>query len=490
MIDTIKVSIPLTEVQYTHIDNIHKGIDKEGWARYNRFTEEARLPVKKGEFENSHPSYSRDINWSLHPENFIEGVSYLSVELSLPKFWYGHNIRLLYDFAKALKLLKLDLEAGLSISGEIALPEIEKWNLRRLDICYAWKFPKQSTAKTFLDSLKKLHFPRKKPIIYPDSIMFSGTTYSVKFYLKYPEFRKNDLPELVKEEVDLECINKLEKMAEGVLRFEVSLRSKYLDRQSHIKTIGDLLNLKIEYNYLGEWPEDEIEIALLFKGFIWGEVPNYALLRQQALSDYLENLSYGIKQLSLPSRLHLQSMIYHLWNEGNFDSYFDSDVRFDLEDYIYELFEIAEEKNCSLEVVKIDKLEESLCYFLNKFLGSQRKMETVDVINEKLESTYKPLKAAKLTSFWLYLQTFGLQRTKEKFGHDSFYALKRDLNKAGVSIIETPESLGKKDEDFLRTFEFKIPSPYVVNTKDEPRDIDIPYEALRKRLVHLSSEDC
>ena len=53
---------------------------------------------------------------------------------------------------------------------------------------------------------------------------------------------------------------------------------------------------------------------------------------------------------------------------------------------------------------------------------------------------------------------------------DSFYRIKRQFKEAGVSLIES-ETLVNAADRFRRNFKFRVPSEYVVNELDKPRDI-------------------
>lgn len=112
-----------------------------------------------------------------------------------------------------------------------------------------------------------------------------------------------------------------------------------------------------------------------------------------------------------------------------------------------------------------------LQYFLGRFLGGNRGMDSADQVEIKLLNKFKQVKAARLTSFWLYVQKFGSEKAKQVFGNDSYYASKRDLKAADVSLIEPPK-LVLVDKDFIQSFKFELPSPHVTNIVDDFRDSD------------------
>jgi II/X family phage/plasmid replication protein len=152
-------------------------------------------------------------------------------EGSLPKLWYGENIHLLYanQFKPVLELLNKGI---LKAFGEFA--PIELWEIQRLDLPYAWKFENEEKSKDIIQYIKEnVEYPRKNKHPYGlESVDFGnkGST-KVKFYRKLPEFKKGDykhLNLLLEVETD-----ELLKLAEGVVRFEVTLRKQ--DLQIHFK---------------------------------------------------------------------------------------------------------------------------------------------------------------------------------------------------------------------------------------------------------------
>ena len=111
-------------------------------------------------------------------------------------------------------------------------------------------------------------------------------------------------------------------------------------------------------------------------------------------------------------------------------------------------------------------------FLLAKFIGENAGMQKVDEIESKLMEVYKPVKAARLMSFWLYIQRFGSAKAKEAFGHNSYYVSKRELKQAGVSLIEPPSgnNVTVIDRDFMRDFRLEVPSQFATNKVDDFRN--------------------
>ena len=118
-----------------------------------------------------------------------------------------------------------------------------------------------------------------------------------------------------------------------------------------------------------------------------------------------------------------------------------------------------------------DNPTEILQYFLERFIG-EHGMQPIDEIETKLLEIYKPVKAARLLSFWLYIQRLGTEKAKEMFGHNFYYVAKRDLKKAGIGLVEATNTAITLKPDFIRTFKLQVPSQHVTNRFDDFPDHD------------------
>lgn len=225
----------------------------------------------------------------------------------------------------------------------------------------------------------------------------------------------------------LEWINYLEQKAEGVLRYEATLRANYL-RQKKIKTIGDLLKTSMEASKF-ELKSDEFELNT--------DEEKIAFLKV-VLAWNLEN-----KQISAD-----ENDFIHLKNEQIFDSPIGT-----------------------VTVVYRTVIQELLQFFLDRFIGDKG-MQRVSEVEAKLEARFKPIKAARLLSMWLYIQRFGSQKAKEKFGARTYYYAKSDMKKADVSLAELDDNVIKLSPGFFQEFKPRVPSSFVTNTYDDFRDGD------------------
>lgn len=439
MLDTVKLGIPLTSRQFDRIENFAFNSTTPQYVIFHPDTGDFRFRRITGLANADQNSFHREIRWDV-PHRYSEGDTYLTVELSLPKLYYGQNINLLYDFIAGLELLKGLLEKNFGLRGRGKLASFYEWQLWRIDCCYAWKCPTQNIARQILDSLTHLHFPRKKPHIYPgESIMFAGTTYSLKFYLKLPEFRKNSLKPLIKAGAAYEWLNYCERIATGVLRVEATLRRKYLKARGLLK-VSDLLKPVIEYEFnQDDHPENfDYETAI------------FAISAYHAAQDEAEDWESVIHEAQDGTRFNLP--------EGYEFEYWTSEDKF-----------IYRHTGSGFILRKTDQPTAILQYLLVKFLGQNPGMQHTDEVEALLNDAFKPVKAARLMAMWLYVQRFGTDRTKEAFGKDSYYYAKADMRKAGVSLIEPPKNVIRLDPKFSQQFKVVVPSEYVVNRVDEFR---------------------
>jgi Phage replication protein CRI len=445
MIDTLKLGIPLSESQYKRIRQVSTDCDRWQWVMLNEFTGDLLFRRVSGMAKTDGESFHRELRWDI-PSHY-EPDCKLSLEFSIPKYWYGHNIHLLYDFVEALRHLKRSLETQFKLKTRAQLPDVMTWQVFRVDVCYTWKFPSQQSCHNFLESLKRIHFPRKKPIIYPTALMFAGTTYSLKFYEKLPEFKQHDRKTLLKSKACLSWVDHCESLANGVLRVEATLRRQYL-RLKGLHTIGDLLKPFQTY----EWPDGEmpdsheeqlVTILLASKWKLEAKGVDISFIRTGLDPSSQTPLYDGMEFPICPFKVEL--------NDGT----------------VYE-----RSNPITLTFKKQDSLVVILQYLLTKFVGSEAKMQTVDQVQLKLMEFYKPVKAARLVSVWLYVQRFSSAEAKEVFGKDSFYKSKREMKAAGVSLIEPPHSrsITIVEKDFFQNFRLEIPSPHVTNKVDDFRD--------------------
>jgi hypothetical protein len=436
MIDTLKLLVQLTLEQHQRIHFIASQKDRWQWVQFNPFHSALQFRKFDGVMQADSNSFHREIRWAV-PHEWKEDTC-LVIEFSVPKFWYGHNVFLLYDWFNALQEFRQQLNQQLVLEGELELPAIAEWRLGRVDVCYAWKFPTQELAKGFLNSLKTIKFPWKTPTIYPDSILFRGASYSLKFYLKLPEFKSHDQKELIRRKAALEWVNYLEKQATGVLRVEATLRWLYLKR-NNIVTVADLVSEKCQLFWDGEAPTTKEEEAsylsalTLYRQFERTGKEEFNPSDEESITDGME-LSCPALMLEMNGKQHEIPPLKAIYR------------RMETTTYILQTL-------------------------LTRYLGDAV-MRTVDKVQTILLEHYKPAKAFRLTAFWLMVQKFGSEPAKESYGQRNYYTAKSDLKKAGISLVEPPKPAISSVvlAEFLDQFRFAVPSHNVVNPFDVDRD--------------------
>jgi II/X family phage/plasmid replication protein len=224
MIDTIRFHIPITPKIHTLLEQ-----QSHEYTKKNKSTGNLDYVYHKNEITVG--SFNRDLNFTLKDTS-------VDIELSLPKYWYGHNVLLLYP-SQIPEVIKELYDEFVIYFGDFTY--YDQWRITRIDICYAWKFEDQLQADRALSILRLLSYPQKKTMQHETGVSFSGRYLTLKAYLKQPEFRKNDYPKLHKKNMD-DFAREVFDLANGVLRFEVGLREEVFntyfgDIRLHVKDV-------------------------------------------------------------------------------------------------------------------------------------------------------------------------------------------------------------------------------------------------------------
>ncbi len=442
MIDTIKLAIPVTKSQQRKLQ--HLSSLTKVW-RWVQFHPDEGLAVRRhpGIVITDGESYHRELRWDVNDGS--QPRFYL--EFSVPKFWQGHNIYLLYDWVAPLNHLRKLIQNQCSVK----LPRVEQWELCRLDLCYAWAFPSQPDLDAYFENLRGIRMPYKRdPVWRKDSVFFPGTTYSAKLYKKLPEFKAHDRPALLKDGMCLEWVNYLEDIATGVLRFECVFRRQWLKNRG-LLTVGDIVpHHNPIVDPLIEWDDSICQ----WQHFL-PEVSVWLILSNIYDDDELINSFHS--QLASGSLTTLKDGEYF-----SLQSPLDFTIEYDGNEY--HLTHPAGGFHVRQYSIVMQIIQE----MLTKMIG-EGCMHSDNEVKKLLLDTYKPVKAARLTAFWLYVQRFGVESAKEIYGRESFYQSRSDLKKAGIDLIERPSNVTYLDDDFWRSFRMKAPSIHVVNKADNDR---------------------
>jgi len=186
--------------------------------------------------------------------NFIE------VNFSLPKYVYGTNIYQWLD--------ELNFPSRLEDAYMYSIKNLYRWinrflnknlnfyglyELVRLDACYNHFFPDIDVALTALEHIKSISVQKKGKALrsqpYLTSFMTVNSLYSFKVYHKGTEFRDKDKVVLrevnkiqSKQRYDLDG---LQKVADCILRYEMTSHSKHLSYLWKMQTIRDELGRRL-----------------------------------------------------------------------------------------------------------------------------------------------------------------------------------------------------------------------------------------------------
>lgn len=191
------------------------------------------------------------------------------IELSLPKFFNGQNVDLLYNYRCGI----IDFITYIYQFFRVSPPDEQKIRdieVSRIDFCYYYKFQSQIHALDFIRSFKYWSQHKRKRVHYYDtSVMFVGASYTLKFYMKYDEFQKHDKKEIIKNIASLmdlkddelksddikkdlkeytDMISYCDAFSTGMVRSEFTVRKKKLNYDG-IYTIGNLFDLDLIVYY-------------------------------------------------------------------------------------------------------------------------------------------------------------------------------------------------------------------------------------------------
>lgn len=146
--------------------------------------------------------------------------------VSLCKLVYGENVHMLYNLSAACEVLRWRLIRDSGVSDREIAP-VSDWVLTRVDLCYSYVVGEKA-ARTWLGWCGAHSMGRKETLVYPNSVYYKGSSYTLKWYHKGPEFRRHDAVQLVAGGRRPEEVRELADLADRVLRVEVMVRAKGL----------------------------------------------------------------------------------------------------------------------------------------------------------------------------------------------------------------------------------------------------------------------
>lgn len=152
---------------------------------------------------------------------------YLRVECSLHKFILGHNcFSGSDDLLSQVAFLLKRIESAFDVS----LPPSLYWKVLRLDYARTYNMGSFEAVSQYIRGLFTSEFPRRKVHRFAETGLYvPGTTTTLKFYHKGPEFYKHDFKRIKKFKGDSEAFQILEK-ANRILRVECEFKQKKLEQ--------------------------------------------------------------------------------------------------------------------------------------------------------------------------------------------------------------------------------------------------------------------
>lgn len=218
MIDTIKIYAEISLDIYNKIYNksiIKSSLDKK--------TGELLYEVINDHLEGSFSSKLSVRVGCGSKYGFSNLGYYIEIEGSFHKIKLGYNSHNgFYNLQEISKNLIILVEKAYSIE----LPSLEFWFLQRCDIAICFDLKSQDNVKSYINSLSRCSYPRRKmKFFYDETLYSSGTTTTLKIYNKFLEFKKHDLKKFVNTDFDIE---KYLSKIKGFVRFECEIKKKLL----------------------------------------------------------------------------------------------------------------------------------------------------------------------------------------------------------------------------------------------------------------------
>lgn len=197
------------------------------------FTGELLYRFTSGELEGSYDYRIRlkvdNTEWikeeSMSPKR-VETFWHVEIECSLHKLMMNHNC---YGGPSDIKRSIAYLVRFLEQVMYVKLPNYEEWELKRIDVAKIYHFKDKNICKRIVGNLRNSYYTRRKPRIYDTSVMFAGSTTSVKIYWKGPEFEKHDYKR-IKKYILKEVDRNWNKDNCDLLMHKLAMKQKYFDQ--------------------------------------------------------------------------------------------------------------------------------------------------------------------------------------------------------------------------------------------------------------------
>ncbi|GEM_PF-1072615 len=175
-------------------------------------------------------SYDSSINIKINSDRSIK------ITCSVHKVLLGYNIAYGCD---NLVLLANCLKKILYKSLDVKLPDVLTWQLLQVDYTLTFNLHTDENVEHYINSLQNIHYARRIVKHYNffnnNGLQIPGATTVIKFYNKQKEFAEHDYKK-IKQVAGQSVADELLTLAKGLLRIEVSVRSRKL-KQIFKKTV-------------------------------------------------------------------------------------------------------------------------------------------------------------------------------------------------------------------------------------------------------------
>jgi II/X family phage/plasmid replication protein len=199
-------------------------------------------------------SYDSSINIKINPDNTLK------ITCSIHKVLLGYNIAYGSD---NLILLANCLKKILQKSFEVKLPDVLLWQLMQIDYTLTFNLHSQDNVENYINSLKNVEYARREVKHYNNAgIQARGATTVVKFYNKQKEFIEHDYKK-IKKVAGQEKADELIDLCEGLLRVEISLRSRKI-KQIFTKTVFKKNRYKIYKQAINDYGQKSDYVQALY----------------------------------------------------------------------------------------------------------------------------------------------------------------------------------------------------------------------------------
>lgn len=223
MFDTIKISMK----------DVRVNVSQVGWSR--------RQVISQGEDEFE---YCQLYEGNGAPRiRFSPRTQYLSVEVSLPVFMFGHNVKMISKADIPIALAKLHIYVAKVLNHSLdELPLIDKWHVCRLDVCC--NFQVGEIVKDYIRHASKISIPHYDKRIYNDYETVEWKSKSKVLILYFKE------GEVIVKYKGQDKLTELIELSKGILRVEVRLSSRDIYLISSSRKVGDILLAESAFEHI------------------------------------------------------------------------------------------------------------------------------------------------------------------------------------------------------------------------------------------------